>query len=99
MTALLRLVVRHGRDESLDVDVRVPLPPGVTLAAPTSGVAQLQGVLAVRQTVASTGAVIEIPVRFALSGSMTAPEANARLTHAPAAPAIAPARAIVVRPR
>lgn len=98
-TALLRLVVRHGRDEVLDVDTRVPLPPGATLAAPTEGAAQLQGVLAVRRTVSSTGAVIEVPMRFALSGTMTAPEANARLTRAPTAPAVAPARAISIRAR
>jgi hypothetical protein len=98
-TGLLRLVIRHGGDELLDVDARIPLPPGVTLAAPTAGAAQLQGVLAVRRAVSGTGAVIEVPARFALSGTMTVPEANARLTRAPAAPAVAPARAISIRSR
>ena len=98
-TGLLRMTLRHGRDESLDVDVRAPLPPGVTLAAKTAGVTQLQGALLVRRTVGNTGAVVEIPVRFALAGRTTAPEAMARLTRAPAAPAFAPARSLVVRPR
>jgi hypothetical protein len=98
-TGLLRMTLRHGRDESLDVDVRAPLPPGVMLAAKTDGVTQLQGALLVRRTVGNTGTVIEIPVRFALAGRTTAPEAMARLTRAPAAPAFAPARSLVVRPR
>jgi hypothetical protein len=97
-TAFLRVVLRHGRDQTLDVDIRAPLPPGVTLAAPVEGVATIQGVLAIRRGVPSTGAVLEVPVRFALAGSMTAPEATARLTRAPAAPATAPARAIIISP-
>ena len=78
-------------------DTRIPLPPGVTLGAPTKGAAQVQGVLAVRQSVDPTGAVIEVPVRFGLAGKMTAPEATARIARASSAPATAPARALVVR--
>ena len=50
-TGTLRLMVRHVLDGSIEVDTKVPLPPGVTLGAPTAGVAQVQGVLTVRQSV------------------------------------------------
>jgi hypothetical protein len=96
-TGTLRVLLRQERDDLADVDVRIPLPPGVILAATTRGCMQLQGVLAIRQAVGRSGAVIEVPVRFGLGGRVTVPEAIARLTRSPSAPATAPARALVVR--
>lgn len=96
-TGTLRVMLRHPLDEVLDVDARVPLPPGVTLGAATKGVAQVQGVLAMRQSVDRSGAVIEIPVRFGLAGKTTAPEATARIARSSSGIATAPARALVVR--
>jgi hypothetical protein len=77
-TGLLRIVLRADRAEP--VDVRVPLPPGVTLAEAVPGVRSVQGVLAVRHAVDGSGVrtVIEVPVRFGLAGKVTVPEAIAR---------------------
>ena len=90
-------MVRHALDGSIEIDTRVPLPPGVTLGAPTKGAAQVQGVLAVRQSVDRSGTVIEIPVRFGLAGKLIVPEATARLTRSSSAPTTAPSRALIIR--
>lgn len=97
MTGTLRVMVHQSQADAAVVDARIPLPPGVTLGAPTKGAAQLQGVLALRQSIDRAGTVIEIPVRFGLAGKMTAPEATARVARASSAPATAPARTIVIR--
>lgn len=97
-TGVLRISVRTEESTSgpgAEVDLRIPLPPGVTLGAATKGMSQLQGVLAIRESV-HRSTVIEAPVRFGLAGKLTAPEAIARLTRSPRAPATAPARTITV---
>jgi hypothetical protein len=96
-TGTLRIMVRHDHEGARLIDTRIPLPPGVTLGAPTKGAAQVQGVLLVRDLVQPTGAVLEIPVRFGLAGKLTVPEATARVTRSPEAAATAPARPLVVR--
>lgn len=92
----LRLLVRAS--ESREVDVRIPLPPGVTLAAPTKGVSQMQGVLVVRPQVSGTEDVVEIPMRFGLAGTFSVPEASARYTRSPTPAAVAPFRRLVITP-
>jgi hypothetical protein len=91
--------VRHTLPRPLTADVRVPLPPGVTLAEPVKNVRQVQGVLSVRRALDGSAAptVIELPLRFALAGRMTAPEARARVAFEEMARAVAPARPIEVR--
>ena len=96
-TGTLRLMLRHVLDGSIEIDTKVPLPPGVTLGAPTAGVAQVQGVLTVRQSIHRSGTVIELPVRFGLAGKVMVPEATARITRSSSAPATAPARHLTVR--
>ena len=96
-TGTLRLMVRHSLDGTLDIDTRVPLPPGVTLGAATKGAAQVQGVLIVRQSVDHAGAVIELPIRFGLAGKMTVPEATAGVARSSSGVATAPARALLIR--
>ena len=96
-TGTLRLMVRHSLEGTLDIDTRVPLPPGVTLGAATKGAAQVQGVLTVRQAVDASGAVIEVPVRFGLAGKMTVPEATARVARSSSGVATAPARSLLIR--
>ena len=44
-------MLRHALETRVEVDARIPLPPGVTLGAPTKGASQVQGVLAVREAV------------------------------------------------
>jgi hypothetical protein len=96
-TGTLRVLLRHALDGSQELDARVPLPPGVTLGAATTGVAQVQGVLALRQAVDRETTVFEIPVRFGLAGKVTVPEATARLARSSSAFATAPARPHAVR--
>jgi hypothetical protein len=96
-TGTLRVLLRHALDGSQELDARVPLPPGVTLGAATTGVAQVQGVLALRQAVDRETTVFEIPVRFGLAGKVTVPEATARLARSSSAFATAPARPLAVR--
>jgi hypothetical protein len=96
-TGTLRVLVRHALDSSLEVDARVPLPPGVTLGGATKGAAQVQGVLFLRAPVDRSGAVLEVPVRFGLAGKVTVPEATAGVARASSALATAPARALVIR--
>jgi hypothetical protein len=79
------------------IDVQIPLPPGVTLAATTRGTSQVQGVLAIREVVDSNGAVLEVPLRFGLAGKVTVPEATARVSRSSSGVATAPARALTVR--
>ena len=93
----LRLILRHVLDGSIEIDTKVPLPPGVTLGASVAGVAQVQGVLTVRQSVHRSGSVIDIPMRFGLAGKVTVPEATARITRSTSGVATAPARHLTVR--
>ena len=100
----LRLLLRQSLGRDATVDVRVPLPPGVTLAAPvgeegmvTGTVRQIQGVLALRWPVDQAETVVELPVRFGLAGHLQTPEASARISRESYAPAWAPASAIEVR--
>jgi len=54
-------------------------------------------VLTLREQVDSSGAILEIPVRFGLAGKVTVPEATARVARSSSGNATAPARALVVR--
>jgi hypothetical protein len=100
----LRVMLRHSLSQAALVDVRLPLPPGVTLAeaigkpgVESANVSEIQGVLAMRWAVDRSVTVIDVPVRFALAGSYTAPEGTARIAKEAYAPAISPARAFSVR--
>ena len=97
-TGTLRVLLRHGLTRGgVPIDVQIPLPPGVTLAATTRGTSQVQGVLAIREVVDSNGAVLEVPLRFGLAGKVTVPEATARVSRSSSGVATAPARALTVR--
>jgi len=97
--ARLQVSLRHDLGYPATLDARIPLPPGVSLAAPTKGVRQVQGVLAIRRELDSSALpnVMQIPIRFELSGRVTAPEAQARLAFEQAARAVAPARRLDIR--
>jgi hypothetical protein len=98
-TGTLRLDLRHRLGRPCTVDVRVPLPAGVSLAEAVTGVRQVQGALAVRRALDASAlpATIEIPVRFGLAGRVTAPEVRATIVSEDAPRAIAPARALAIR--
>lgn len=97
-TGTLRVSLRHSLGRPTTVDVRIPLPPGVTLAAPVKNVRQVQGTLALRVPLDASPLpmTLELPVRFAVSGKVTVPEARARLAFEDAPRAIAPARGIAI---
>jgi len=79
------------------IDARIPLPVGVMLADTVTGVSQIQGALYVRVDVASQSQLL-IPLRFGLSGTLTAREATARPRDDQSPVAIARARPVVIKP-
>ncbi len=99
MTGVLRVNLRQSLGRSPTIDVRIPLPPAVTLAAPVSGVQQIQGVLRIRRRVDSSSLAtpMEIPLRFGLTGYVTVPEARAEVAFEDVPRAVAPARPFWVR--
>jgi hypothetical protein len=96
----LRISVRHHYAHDSTIDIRIPLPPGVSLSAPVEDVRQVQGVLHIRKSVDGSAlpTLFELPVRFTMSGRMTAPVAHARLAFEESAEATAPARPVVIQP-
>jgi hypothetical protein len=96
-TAPLRVVLRHDLRRSIVAETRIPLPPGVSLAVNMNNVRQMQGVLALRTPLNSSSlpTVLEIPLRFSLSGRVTAPESRARIALEESPAAIAPARPVL----
>jgi len=94
----LRVTLRNELARNVAVDVRIPLPPGVSLAAPMRDVQQIQGVLYMRVALdrSPLPVVTELPIRFGLSGGMTVPVAFARLAFDEAPQAVAPARGLSV---
>ena len=99
-TALLQLGLRHDLGRRATVMVRVPLPPGASLAEPVEGVRQVQGALYLRTTLDADRLprVFAIPLRFSLSGSVLLPEIVARIDDEEFSPAYAPARPLVILP-
>jgi hypothetical protein len=99
-TAVLHLGLRHDLGRSAAVMVRLPLPPGASLAEPVTGVRQVQGILYLRTTLDADSLpwVFSIPLRFALAGSVLLPEVTARIDDEEFAPAYAPARQLVIQP-
>jgi hypothetical protein len=81
--------------------VRIPLPPGATLAEKVDNMWQVQGAIFVRTSLDSDSLprVIPIPLRFALAGTVTMPEATARVTDDDVPLARAPARPLTIGER
>jgi hypothetical protein len=96
----IELVLRADRGGRRNVVVRVPLPPGVTLADEIAGVTQVPGALHVRWNIDETGASAPrvLPIRFGLAGSLTVPSAEARFEDQETPPITAPAVRLVVAP-
>jgi hypothetical protein len=96
---VLSVNARHTRGRVTPIDLRIPLPPGVSLAEPVTGVRQVQGVLAIRRTLDPSGlpVQIDVPVRFGLSGRVTAPEARASVQQEELPRAVAPARPLTIK--
>jgi hypothetical protein len=90
--------LRHDLDRSVDIMVRMPLPPGAMLAEKIAGMWQVQGAIYVRTSLDSDSLprVILIPLRFTLSGTVALPEATARATDEEVPIARAPARPLTI---
>ena len=93
-TAAVRLNLRHELGRPTTIAVRLPLPPGVSLAEPVSDVRQVQGALLIRKSMDASlfPVTMDIPLRFSLGGAVTVPEASARLTTEEAPRALASPR-------
>jgi hypothetical protein len=98
--ASLQVTLRHELGRPVPLMLRIPLPPGAALAEPVAETWQVQGAIYVRSKLDSDDLprVIEVPLRFALAGRVTMPEATARVTDDDVAPARAPARPLVIGP-
>ncbi|MFO0762459.1 MAG: hypothetical protein U0359_38830 [Byssovorax sp.] len=98
-TGVLRVNLRQSLGTSPTVDLRVPLPPAVSLAEPVNGVQQIQGVLRIRRKLdgSTLPTPMEIPLRFGLTGYVTVPEARAEVAFEDLPRAIAPARPFWIR--
>lgn len=99
--ALMQVSLRHEFGHPVSVVVRIPLPPGASLADRVAGVRQVQGALYMRTSLDSDSLprVSVIPLRFALSGTVTLPEATARIDDDEVALARTPARPLAITPR
>ena len=93
------VTARHTRGRPTDLDLRLPLPPGVGLAAPVDGVRQVLGTLAITRTLDASGlpAQIDLPVRFGLAGAVTVPEGRATVHFEEVPRALVPARPLLIR--
>lgn len=96
--ATLRVVMRHSLGRETTVDARIPLPPGVRVAGAVPEARTMPGLLFLRWKANASNLphVMEIPIRFELSGRITIPEAHARLAFEESERGVAPARPIVV---
>ncbi len=88
----LEVNVRGGAGQ---VEVKIPLPPGATLADAAPGVRQVQGKLYWRTTLSETSTVT-IPVRFVLAGQTIAREATVTPLDRDELPAVERARPVAV---
>jgi hypothetical protein len=99
MSRPVAVTLRQTRGRATTVDVRIPLPPGVTMAEPVNDVRQVQGVLSIRRALGASGLPVEIdlPLRFGLAGRVTVPEAHAGVAFEEVPRALAPARPLVIQ--
>ncbi len=95
--AVSTLHVTAKSSTSVYAVIRIPLPAGATLAEASGDVRQIQGTLLIRSTLSPSDSAWDIPIRFALRGEMTAPEAHATSDRDVDDSAIAPASKLVVR--
>jgi hypothetical protein len=95
------VILRHEVGRPVPVVVRIPLPPGASLADRVRDIRQVQGALYLRTKLDSDSLprVTMIPLRFTLSGTVTMPEATARIDDDEIALARTPARPLTIAPR
>lgn len=95
-TGVVHINYKLALGRNVGVWTRLPLPPGVELAASVKDVVQRQGVVHIRTTV-NGAQTISLPVRFTLPGRVLVPEAETRTTSEEQPRTLTPARTLVVR--
>ena len=95
---VLRVALTSLAGVAVNTDVRIPLPPGVSLAEGGGPARQIQGQLVLRTVLDALGTetVLELPIRFGLAGSFTVPDARARATYEEGPRVTAPSRPLRV---
>ncbi len=89
--------LRPSYDRPVRIEARIPLPPGVALAAPVEGVTQSSGVLSIVRDASDQTVVLQLPLRFRTAIDAMVPEGRVRLVGEEGSETILPARRIVVR--
>jgi hypothetical protein len=79
--APVEVALVHRLDRPAEIEARIPLPAGATLAEETPGVQQVDGVLRLRRVVGAgvLADLVSLPIRFHLRGEVATPEAEAAL--------------------
>ena len=77
--------------------VRLPLPPGSSLAAPIQGVTQAGGIVSIVRDTSGEAVVLQLPVRFDALVDAMVPEGKASLVGDESAATVIPARRIATR--
>lgn len=80
----------------VELETRVTLPAGATLAGKVEGVTLRQGFVSIRTTV-TTEETVALPIRFALPGRAIAPEAETFVRSEEEARALSPAQRLIIR--
>lgn len=95
-TGTLHVIVR-GDGKGASGTLRIPMPPGASLAESTRGAVQVQGTIVLSGTFDAADTAFDLPVLFTLSGHMLAREATFSAETSTGEAAVAPARALDVR--
>jgi hypothetical protein len=92
--AVLRLSLQSRAPGTKSVEIRLPLPPGVSLAERVQGARQVQGELVFRTDLSpsAVSTLLELPIRAALAGTLTIPEGEAHFLDDETDPLVIPAR-------
>jgi hypothetical protein len=94
----LQVTLGHEVGRRIPVVVRIPLPPGASLAEKTENLSQVQGAIYLRTSLDSDSLprVLSVPLRFTIAGTVTMPEVTAHITDDELPVARAPARPVVI---
>ena len=96
-TGVVHVTYRSALGRDATIWTKLPLPPGVELAAQTKDVSIRQGIVHVKTT-AGAEHTLALPVRFTLPGKLLVREAETRAVSEEVARSLTPARTLIVRP-
>ncbi len=93
----LEVDLRASYDHAVRLEARIPLPPGVSLAAPVEGVTQSSGVLSIVRDANDQTVLLQLPLRFRTAIDAMVPEGRVRLVGEDGTETIVPARRVTVK--